>query len=495
MGFFKDLIGGFAEGYIEERGAQGTLEDLGKLASNVKGWFSDNEDKNSESEGAWEEMWERVGNLIDEEEFDEAENTVIDYYNKYENGVADLAYYYLRARISLAYYQYLNYDSEQLTEIEDEINEFIKAFWKFNLDNDQKQNIKELKKEFEEVKKEKRESQVYVERWNKLKEEISSLLSSKRFNDATIKLDSYYSTYEDEYDYWYYEQLFDIILCEYVNIEFHKDLDNGILNGEKLLKRMSDSLEGMKKLGDEDKQDLISTNNDLLDGFKLILKYKKCDSLINKKKYKEAKEFIFLTFPTKGRDYYKLISRLESRKLEDLVLSSETKEIIEKCMEEAIFNMNMAVELEENAEGRTSIKEDVCPSIEKAKQYLSKINNSSKISKNDENSNESQDAEQEYLIEYRACLENDGVISDREKRLLDRLRISLGISEVRARELEEMCIGGMTPEEQEYAEEIRACLADDGLISDRERRILDRLAKSLNISSERAKEIELTIKK
>ena len=103
--------------------------------------------------------------------------------------------------------------------------------------------------------------------------------------------------------------------------------------------------------------------------------------------------------------------------------------------------------------------------------------------------------EEEYLTEYKACLEDDGVITDRERRLLDRIRKSLGISEERARELEESCSApSFTEEEQEYADEIRACLEEDGRISDRERRLLNKIRASLGISEERAKEIEAMVK-
>ena len=96
--------------------------------------------------------------------------------------------------------------------------------------------------------------------------------------------------------------------------------------------------------------------------------------------------------------------------------------------------------------------------------------------------------EQEYLEEIRACLDNDGEISSRERRLLDRLRKSLGITEARAKELE-TSVNNMSDDEKEYQEELKACL-EDGTISDRERRLLDRLRKSLGISEERAKAIE-----
>lgn len=103
--------------------------------------------------------------------------------------------------------------------------------------------------------------------------------------------------------------------------------------------------------------------------------------------------------------------------------------------------------------------------------------------------------EEEYLTEYKACLEDDGVITDRERRLLDRIRKSLGISEERARELEASCTApSFTEEEQEYADEIRACLEEGGCISDRERRLLNKLRISLGISEERANEIEALVK-
>ena len=72
--------------------------------------------------------------------------------------------------------------------------------------------------------------------------------------------------------------------------------------------------------------------------------------------------------------------------------------------------------------------------------------------------------------------------------MLDRLRKSLGITEARAKELE-ASVNSMSDEEKEYQEELKACL-EDGTISDRERRLLDRLRKSLGISEERAMAIE-----
>ena len=48
--------------------------------------------------------------------------------------------------------------------------------------------------------------------------------------------------------------------------------------------------------------------------------------------------------------------------------------------------------------------------------------------------------EKEYLEEYKLCLEDGGDISASEKRLLDKLRNRLGISEERAREIERIIL-------------------------------------------------------
>jgi len=98
------------------------------------------------------------------------------------------------------------------------------------------------------------------------------------------------------------------------------------------------------------------------------------------------------------------------------------------------------------------------------------------------------DAEQEYLEMVNDCLE-DGVISDDERRLLDRRLQRLGISRERGEELEAKA-DHFSLREAGFAEEVRFCLEDDGRISPDERRILKRLREKLSLTEERANEIE-----
>ena len=99
--------------------------------------------------------------------------------------------------------------------------------------------------------------------------------------------------------------------------------------------------------------------------------------------------------------------------------------------------------------------------------------------------------EQIYLDELKTLLEEDNEISPKERRLLERLREKLGITLERAKELEDsLSAPQLTDEEKEYLEEYKACVEDDIEISPKERRLLNRIRESLGISEERANEIE-----
>lgn len=102
------------------------------------------------------------------------------------------------------------------------------------------------------------------------------------------------------------------------------------------------------------------------------------------------------------------------------------------------------------------------------------------------------DAEQEYLDEVSACLE-DGKIGTKERRLLEKIRVNLGITEIRAKQLEQsLSQQQLSDKEKEYLEALRSC-CEDAIISDKERRLLEKVRKMLDISEERAKEIERMI--
>ena len=97
-------------------------------------------------------------------------------------------------------------------------------------------------------------------------------------------------------------------------------------------------------------------------------------------------------------------------------------------------------------------------------------------------------AEVKYKEEFLFMLE-DGGIGDTERRLLERKRQKFGVSEERAKMIEESCAPSLSEEEKEYIE-IYKDMLEDGEISERRRKILKKEAESLGISPSRAKELE-----
>ncbi len=97
--------------------------------------------------------------------------------------------------------------------------------------------------------------------------------------------------------------------------------------------------------------------------------------------------------------------------------------------------------------------------------------------------------EEKYKEEVEFCLEEGGSISDDDRRYLERKKRKLGISDERALEIENMVLPGLTEQEQEYLEVLKDTIVD-GVIPQSARRLLQREAKSLEISEERALELE-----
>lgn len=99
--------------------------------------------------------------------------------------------------------------------------------------------------------------------------------------------------------------------------------------------------------------------------------------------------------------------------------------------------------------------------------------------------------ENEFLEEYKFLIA-DGELSEKDQRILDRLRQRLNISEERAKELINS-LNNSSNEEQELIEEIKYML-QDGEISEREERILLRFANKLDITNVRCLELIKSLK-
>ena len=116
----------------------------------------------------------------------------------------------------------------------------------------------------------------------------------------------------------------------------------------------------------------------------------------------------------------------------------------------------------------------------------------SEFENNDKTATESQQNlssnEQKYLDLVKK-VSADGVISELNRKMLEQIRIKLNISEEKAKNLEASLIPQLSEEEKKYLEAVREYLAD-GTIGENELVLLQTLRELNNISEERASELE-----
>ena len=96
--------------------------------------------------------------------------------------------------------------------------------------------------------------------------------------------------------------------------------------------------------------------------------------------------------------------------------------------------------------------------------------------------------EAEYIEEFKGCL-NEGKIGPIERRLLNKIASQLGISSERASELETSLCPHLTEKEREYLEDFKTVMIN-GTVSEKDRRLLEKLREMYAISENRAREIE-----
>lgn len=98
--FLGDLAKDFAAGYIEERGVKGTIDDLKSLASGLHDGLDSQE---TDEDDDWNEFHESVMELIDDGEYLKALTCLDNYYNKHDDGEADVVYFDIRSQILTEY--------------------------------------------------------------------------------------------------------------------------------------------------------------------------------------------------------------------------------------------------------------------------------------------------------------------------------------------------------------------------------------------------------
>ena len=368
--------------------------------------------------------------------------------------------------------------------------------------------------EYDEYESDEAETNSFDEKtWNELRDGIESLKEEGNYAGALKMLHDYYRRFQVDLDYFYFYLKADILLAKYDDLgrspesdfSCKTEVDKAIEACEKygdedeellMTIELQDKFEStklkvsywrkMKSLQDEidvlrDPEHVVTTSkvNDVLKALELVDNFWKEESTAEDGSVYNI-DFLYLF---KARIYNAFFFYLAENKQELDALSDEQLSEFFVGATDCADKVLAFSECDDKTD-EEFLNRRIPEQIEELKQLRCGKNTSMHSSSSASVTSE----EQEYLEEIRACLDNDGEISSRERRLLDRLRKSLGITEARAKELE-TSVNNMSDDEKEYQEELKACL-EDGTISDRERRLLDRLRKSLGISEERAKAIE-----
>ena len=169
---------------------------------------------------------------------------------------------------------------------------------------------------------------------------------------------------------------------------------------------------------------------------------------------------------------------------QDSSLNKQSQENINAAYENLIFHINANYDHKQEFHVKTT--------EETMWRITAEFKPLSEFEKYDKTANESQQNlssdEQKYL-ELVKKVSAGGMISELNRKMLEQIRIKLNISEEKAKDLEASLIPQLSEEEKQYLEAVRQYLAD-GIIGENERVLLQTLRELNNISEERASELE-----
>jgi uncharacterized protein YukE len=371
----------------------------------------------------------------------------------------------------------------------------------------------------------------YQQDWNKTVDAIYESYQNENYQEAVNALESFYRDHDEDYDFWYFYWRADIAYAQWLGaaldeVDGHAvELSSqcGMLESKARtwLSRALDNIDEANEEVEREKyrklsSSIMSDKEDINNFLKENKVWNEINSALDPlktqqgpqlKKYEDAisKVKSLYHYDQRRYDYHNGLLRVYELLLEasthnstllnelrqkyqqianDIAAASDG---IKKTAGDDQDDINRAANLVDTI---SELLDKVTDIIE-GKASVSVSSATSNTSNHTSNTSVSEN-EQEYLEEIKACLADDGTISDRERRILNRLRDSLGISEQRAKELEDSLNKGLTDDEKEYLDALKDSLVD-GVISNRERRLLDKLRTSLGISEARAKELEKSI--
>ena len=375
--------------------------------------------------------------------------------------------------------------------------------------------------------------QTYIQDWNQTTDAIYSFENEEEFNKAKDVLDAFYAKYDEGHDFWYdYFQTH--IIYRMWGTAYAPLLEDGNTSSwmphdvEELLEELLLSLMKLQREATEEKEinaakELAANVNDEKEFISFTLNENRMwsevkelvnpDKIVSRSKIRDFNQALSKIKEFYHEGYWRneglvrvYISMLRAARDKEKFLKELAPKFdeIKKNTERAVNNLRSSADNDQrqHANDLAGTAMDLLHTVDERLKNASATQKSQPVAQKEQSAPQKPQPaakpasnaanETEYLEEIKACLADDGTISDRERRILNRLRDSLGISEQRAKELEDSLNKGLTDDEKEFLDALKDSLVD-GVISNRERRLLDKLRASLGVSEARAKELEQSL--
>ena len=436
-----------------------------------------NEDKNSKKEfrnnppefdgDRWNKLIEKIKNSLDNEQYEKADSQLGNYYRQFENNVKDYSFYYYRTCILLRKLEETGIEHRGLKQ---SIKEAIKTV----PDDEHLQRMKELQERYEEVLtnlgNHKDAQAIDTDEDSKMiaLKDCINIIARDSSLEVVDDCGSMSKTYEDALEYLSNEEKQFCSNAFYANIIECWGWDHeGDIDGW-------------------DKEDNVFSYKIIILSTRGILFHK---VLVNNKfspgKYRTVEEW---------KTEWNAIKRFVCRGMncEELRFETNTSSHflpIDGKVWKPIFDRILSLV-------STPINPLDTPPIpiQNANSHSGIKQSSNSVEATAETAIiESKDPSSFYREDVLFVLQ-DGAIGTTERKLLEKKRKKLGLTEEQAREIESSCsIPSMSEAELEYAE-IYKDLVEDGEPTGRLRKLLDREADSLGLSPEQVAKVEQMIK-
>lgn len=457
---------------------------LFNILDSVLGSNDNQSSNNGFDQQRWNAFVDKINNSLDEGAYSRAESQLGNYYRQYESE-KDYYYYWFRTCIIVRWLESCpSMDDNQIQKLYNRASDSIRQALRLAPDEDNRVQVEEMKERYEESYNSWKSMKSYMAEWDDFIDKFDQLCNESDFSQAEALLDNYYLNNHADYDIPYFEKKICCIFSQYKVISFD-DQDEP---------SMREQLKGLlldyhSLCDDDESKETFAVIKSIV---QCEMTNKDIDRMTSSERYDEAidavEKFKF-DCPDDTFYYFGMRRLVLQRKWRATSVTDNNYARIEQDVVNAFKAWEDSCSSDNEKEECRACYNEAFVTIKKEKEEEKRMLPRSITSNSPSKFN---DSEFQYLKEVQLILE-EGEIGTSERKLLERKRTKLGLSEDQARRIEASCTIVLTNEEQEYAD-IYKDLVEDGEPTGRLRKMLDREADALGLSTEQVKKVEQLIK-